>query len=44
LPHHEVQGLRRLVERPLVDRLVERMPDLEVHSVAAGTSEWEKRS
>jgi two-component system sensor histidine kinase KdpD len=44
LPHHEVGGLRRLVERPLVDRLVERMPDLEVHSMGAGPSEREKRA
>jgi two-component system sensor histidine kinase KdpD len=44
LPHHEVGGLRRLVERPLVDRLVERLPDLEVHSMGAGPSERGKRA
>jgi two-component system, OmpR family, sensor histidine kinase KdpD len=38
LPHQEITGLRRVVERPLVDRLVERLPDLEVHSVGAGPS------
>jgi two-component system sensor histidine kinase KdpD len=35
LPHREVAGLRRLRERPLVDRLLERLPDVEVHVVAA---------
>ncbi len=44
LPHHEVQGLRRLVERPLVDRLVASMPDLEVHSVGSVPTAREKRA
>ena len=35
LPHREVGGLKRLRERPLVDRLMEQMPDLEVHVVGA---------
>lgn len=35
LPHREVSGLKRLRERPLVDRLIEQMPDLEVHVVGA---------
>ncbi len=35
LPHEELSGLRRLTERPLVDRLLERLPDVEVHSVGA---------
>jgi two-component system, OmpR family, sensor histidine kinase KdpD len=33
LPHREVAGLKRLTERPLVDRLLERLPDLELHVV-----------
>jgi two-component system sensor histidine kinase KdpD len=35
IAHQGGRGLRRLVERPLADRLMERMPDLEVHLVAA---------
>lgn len=35
LPHHEAVGLRRMFERPLIDRLMERMPDLELHLVGA---------
>jgi two-component system sensor histidine kinase KdpD len=35
LPHREVTGLKRLRERTLVDRLIERLPDLEVHVVGA---------
>jgi two-component system, OmpR family, sensor histidine kinase KdpD len=35
LPHQEITGLRRLTERPLVDRLIDRLPDVEVHSVGA---------
>jgi two-component system sensor histidine kinase KdpD len=33
LPHHEIVGLKRLRERPLVDRLIERLPDVELHVV-----------
>ncbi len=33
LPHEEMTGLRRLRERPLVDRLIERLPDVEFHVV-----------
>ncbi len=33
LPHTEVTGLRRLRERPLVDRLIELLPDVELHVV-----------
>lgn len=36
LPHREVAGLSRLRERPLVDRLIERLPDVEMHVVGAG--------
>ena len=36
LPHRQVDGIRRLRERPVVDRLIERLPDLELHVVAAG--------
>ena len=35
LPHHEISGLKRLRERPLVDRLLERLPDVELHLVGA---------
>ena len=35
LPYEREGGLRRLVGRPLVDRLLERLPDLEIHLVAA---------
>jgi two-component system, OmpR family, sensor histidine kinase KdpD len=35
LPHREVMGLKRLRERPLVDRLMERLPDVELHVVGA---------
>jgi two-component system sensor histidine kinase KdpD len=35
LPHRESAGLRRVLERPLVDRLVERLPDVELHVVGA---------
>jgi two-component system sensor histidine kinase KdpD len=33
LPHRELKGLKRLRERPLVDRLIERLPDVELHVV-----------
>jgi two-component system sensor histidine kinase KdpD len=33
LPHRETGGLRRVLERSLVDRLVERLPDVELHIV-----------
>ncbi len=35
LPHREVTGIKRLRERSLVDRLLERVPELEVHIVGA---------
>jgi len=35
VPHDPPTGLRRLTERALVDQLLERLPDIEVHSVAA---------
>ncbi|HEY7591484.1 MAG TPA: universal stress protein [Candidatus Limnocylindrales bacterium] len=38
LPHRETSGLRRVLERPLLDRLVERLPDVEVHVVGARAS------
>jgi hypothetical protein len=37
LPHRETSVFRRLLERPLVDRLVERLPDVEVHVVGANS-------
>ena len=36
LPHREVAGLKRLRERSMVDRLVERLPDVELHVVGSG--------
>jgi two-component system sensor histidine kinase KdpD len=33
LPHRELTGLQRLRERSLVDRVLERLPDVEVHAV-----------
>jgi two-component system, OmpR family, sensor histidine kinase KdpD len=35
VPHREVTGLRRLRERSLVDQLLEQLPEIEVHAVAA---------
>ena len=35
IPHREVRGLRRVIEKPLADLLIERLPDLEVHVVGA---------
>jgi two-component system sensor histidine kinase KdpD len=37
LPHRETAGLRRVLERPLIDRLVERLPEVELHVVGAGS-------
>ena len=33
LPHREVVGLRKRLERPPIDRLLERLPELEVHVI-----------
>lgn len=35
VPHRETAGLRRVLDRPLVDRLIERLPDVELHVVGA---------
>lgn len=35
VPHRKLSGLKRLTERSLVDELLERLPDVEVHAVAA---------
>jgi two-component system sensor histidine kinase KdpD len=35
LPYQEATGLRRVLERPLVDQLIERLPEVEVHVVGA---------
>ncbi|MGZ6372928.1 MAG: universal stress protein, partial [Candidatus Limnocylindria bacterium] len=35
LPHRATVGLRRLFEGPLIDRLVDRLPDVELHVVGA---------
>jgi two-component system sensor histidine kinase KdpD len=35
VPHREVGGLRRIRERSLVERVLERLPDVEVHAVGA---------
>jgi len=34
LPHHELTGVRRLRERSLVDQVLQRLPELEVHAVS----------
>jgi two-component system sensor histidine kinase KdpD len=39
LPYRELKGLRRLTERPLIDLMLERLPDLEVHAVGARASD-----
>jgi two-component system sensor histidine kinase KdpD len=36
LPHVERSGLTRLRERPIVDRLIERLPEVELHVVGPG--------
>jgi two-component system, OmpR family, sensor histidine kinase KdpD len=36
LPHHGLTGLQRIRERSLVDRVLERFPSVEVHSVGTG--------
>ena len=36
LPHTETASLRRVLGRPLVDRLLERLPDVELHIVGPG--------
>jgi two-component system sensor histidine kinase KdpD len=43
LPHHGMTGLQRLTERPLVDRILERLPNVEVHSVGASDGARERR-
>lgn len=35
LPHREIGGVRRLVEAPLADRLLARLPEVEVHVIGA---------
>jgi two-component system sensor histidine kinase KdpD len=35
VPHRETAGLRRVLDRPLVDRLIERLPEVELHVVGA---------
>jgi two-component system sensor histidine kinase KdpD len=35
LSQREVAGLQRLLGRPLADRLLERLPDIEVHLIGA---------
>jgi two-component system sensor histidine kinase KdpD len=37
LPHRELKGLERLRQRPAADRLLERLPDIEVHVVGPGS-------
>jgi len=38
VPFREVGGLRRLRERSLVERVLERLPEVEVHAVSARPS------
>ena len=35
LPYHGSTGFRRVLDRPLVDQLMERLPDVELHIVGA---------
>jgi two-component system, OmpR family, sensor histidine kinase KdpD len=35
VPHAEISGLRRLRQRSVVDELLQRLPDVEVHAIAA---------
>jgi two-component system sensor histidine kinase KdpD len=42
IPHQELTGLQRLRERPLVDRVLERFPGVEVISVGSGESAKER--
>ena len=35
LPHHHESGLRRLRQRPLADRLLDRIPEIELHLVSS---------
>jgi two-component system, OmpR family, sensor histidine kinase KdpD len=39
VPYRALSGVRRLLERPLADQLLERLPDLEVHVVGAKPTE-----
>ena len=39
LPHEELTGLKRLTARPLADQLLDRLPEVEVHSVGARAKE-----
>jgi two-component system, OmpR family, sensor histidine kinase KdpD len=36
LPHQEIAGLKRIRERPLADRLIERLPNVELHLIGPG--------
>ncbi len=42
LPHHERTGLQRIRERPLVDLIIERLPDVEVHSIGVAAKGTDK--
>jgi two-component system sensor histidine kinase KdpD len=44
VPHHGLSGLKRLTERPLVDQILERLPDVEVHAVGAPHGAGDGRS
>jgi two-component system sensor histidine kinase KdpD len=43
LPHREVHRVRRLVERSVGEQLIERLPELEIHVVAAGPASGARR-
>jgi two-component system, OmpR family, sensor histidine kinase KdpD len=38
LPHHRASAVQRLVERPLVDRLIDQLPDADLHLVGEAAS------
>jgi two-component system, OmpR family, sensor histidine kinase KdpD len=35
VPHRDAGGFKRLIERPLADQLIERLPDIELHIVGS---------
>jgi two-component system sensor histidine kinase KdpD len=43
LPYREATGLRRLLERPLPEQLMKRLPDVELHLVGAARREGTRR-
>ena len=42
LPHEELTGLKRFTERATVDRVIERLPDVEVHVIGPGAKNTDR--